>query len=181
MNGCHDAFCHGMGEELAALLQQTMVFADHRLCRGCPEAHDYFRLNESQFGFQPWLTGYNFGVGWFLVDATLAPVFEFEVFHHSGQPTASDQPQPSAHGLQRHHQRKRKKCTPQEAVPEERSGHRVCGDAGRVVVRAAGDQARTEIGEEALYTFRSGRGARFDRSSFHDSLSNPAGANGRTD
>ena len=63
--------------------------------------------------------------------------------------SAGRQAEACAHQLNRGHERKREQRRPQRQVAEGGAGDGVCGDAGRVVVGGAGDQARAEVCEES--------------------------------
>src|SRR5688572_27230947 len=85
MNGCHNPPGEFAREQLPSLRHQLELRAEHRLSRRSPEADDYIRLDDAQFGFEPGATGLHFGHAWFLVNAALASRFPLEVLDRVGE------------------------------------------------------------------------------------------------
>src|SRR5260370_21337044 len=57
-----------------------MLLADYRTCGSRPQANDDVGLDLRKFSLQPRTACGDFGVGGLLVNATLAALFEFEMF-----------------------------------------------------------------------------------------------------
>jgi hypothetical protein len=67
----------------------------------------------------------------------------------TGQAATGNHAQPGAHDLHCRHHRKRKQSGPQRSEAKGSAGNRVRRDARRVIIGRAGDEARSEVREEA--------------------------------
>jgi hypothetical protein len=69
--------------------------------------------------------------------------------HVGDHARAGDAADSRAHQLNREHERRREQDGPEQAIAEARPRLRVSGDAGRVVVRRAGDEAGSQKPQRA--------------------------------
>ena len=70
---------------------------------------------------------------------------------HAREAAPGDHAQASAHHLDRRHQGERNERGPEQAITEQGAGHGIGGNAGGIVVGAAGDQAGSEIGKKQFH------------------------------
>lgn len=78
---CGGDLCRRIGKESAALLQKAVVRPDDRVRSSGAQTNNEPRLHNSEFRLEPGLAGSYLAGRWFLVDPSLAALFELKMFH----------------------------------------------------------------------------------------------------